>query len=189
MSYKIEITGRDLEVTERIRDYVQQKAAKIGRHLNAVEEIWVDFTHAKAARSATDRYTAQLTVRGKNLLLRSEERADDIRTALDTALDKMTRQVARYKGKRDKSRGDGKSAAEVAPDLEPLPELEAEEPATILRRKQFDLIPMAEEEAIEQMKLLGHDNFFVFFNAQTSSINVLYRRNDGGYGLIEPRVR
>ncbi|NCP87590.1 MAG: ribosomal subunit interface protein [Anaerolineae bacterium CG_4_9_14_3_um_filter_57_17] len=189
MSNKIEITGRDLEVTERIREYVTQKMAKINRHLNAIEEIRIDLASVKTARSATDRYVAQLTVRGKNLLLRSEERADDIRTALDAALDKMTRQVARYKGKRDHSRGDGKSAAEVVPDIEPLPDMEAEEAAVILRRKQFDLIPMAEEEAIEQMKLLGHDNFFVFFNAQSGTINVLYHRRDGGYGLIEPRVR
>lgn len=189
MSQKIEITGRELDVTDRIREYVTQKVAKISRHLNAIEEIRIDLASIKTARSATDRYAAQLTVRGKNLLLRSEERADDIRTALDAALDKMTRQVARYKGRRDKGRGDGKSAAEVAPDLEPLPSLEPEEAPIILRRKQFDLIPMAEEEAIEQMKLLGHDNFFVFFNAKTSAINVLYRRNDGGYGLIEPRIR
>ena len=58
-----------------------------------------------------------------------------------------------------------------------------------MRRKRFDLIPMAEEEAIEQMKLLGHDNFFVFFNVKASAVNVLYRRRDGNYGLIEPRVR
>jgi len=74
-------------------------------------------------------------------------------------------------------------------EAEFLTELEQEEPPVIVRRKVFDLIPMAEEEAVEQMKLLGHDNFFVFFNAKTGAVNVLYRRRDDTYGLIEPRVR
>ena len=89
----------------------------------------------------------------------------------------------------DRKEGRYKSAADVAPELEPLPEIETEEPPTIIRRKKFDLIPMAEEEAIEQMKLLGHDNFFIFNNAKADAVNVLYRRRDGTYGLIEPHVR
>lgn len=189
MAHNLEIFGREFEVTDRIRDYVTKKVAKLDRYLNAIEEIRVDLAHIKTARSATDRYVAQMTVRGKALLLRSEERADDVRTAVDTAVDKLTRQIARFKGKRHRGRGDGKSAAEVAPEIEPLPELEAEEPPVIIRRKKFDLIPMAEEEAIEQMKLLGHDNFFIFYNAKASAVNVLYRRRDGTYGLIEPHVR
>lgn len=189
MAHNLEITGRELEVTDRIRDYVTKKTAKLDRHLAAIDEIRVDLAHVKTARSATERYVAQLTVRGKNLLLRSEERADDIRAAIDIALDKLTRQIARYKGKHQRGRGDGKPAASIAPDVEPLPELEPEETPVIIRRKKFDLIPMAEEEAIEQMKLLGHDNFFVFFNAKSGTINILYRRRDGTYGLIEPHVR
>ena len=66
---------------------------------------------------------------------------------------------------------------------------ETEVPPVIIRRKKFDLIPMVEDEAIEQMKLLGHDNFFVFFNVKQEAVNVLYRRRDGTYGLIEPQVR
>ncbi len=189
MAHNLEIAGREFEVTDRIRDYVTKKVAKLDRHLAAIEEIRVDLAHVKTARSSVDRYVAQLTIRGKGLLLRSEERADDIRTALDIALDKLTRQVARYKGKHQRGRGDGKSAASVALEAEPLPELESEEPPVIIRRKKFDLIPMAEEEAIEQMKLLGHDNFFIFFNAKADAINVLYRRRDGTYGLIEPHIR
>ncbi len=189
MAHNLDISGREFEVTDRIREYVTKKVAKLDRYLNAIDEIRVDLAHIKAARSAVDRYVAQITLRGKGLLLRSEERADDIRTAIDTALDKLTRQVARYKGKHQRGRGDGKSAADVAPDLEPLPDLEEEEAPTIIRRKKFDLIPMAEEEAIEQMKLLGHDNFFIFYNAKASAVNVLYRRRDGTYGLIEPHVR
>lgn len=191
MTQKIEITGHDFEVTDNIRDYVVKKLAKLDRYLSTVEDARVDIAHSKSARSAADRYVAQMTVRGKGLLLRAEERADDVRAAIDTALDKLLRQVMRFKGKKQQVRGDGKSVAEVAMDVDPeiLADLEKEEPISIVRRKQFDLIPMDEMEAVDQMKLLGHDNFFVFFNAKSSSIGVLYRRRDGTYGLIEPRVR
>jgi len=193
MAEKLDVVGRDFDVTDRIQEYVAKKVAKFERHLNTIEQIQVDLSHVKSARSAADRYVAQVTVRGKGLLLRVEERADDIRKAVDDSVDKMTRQIARFKGKRYQNRGDGKSAAEVAaPDPDLLAELEAmdaEDAPTIIRRKRFDLIPMAEEEAIEQMKLLGHDNFFIFYNAKFGAINILYRRRDGTYGLIEPVVR
>jgi putative sigma-54 modulation protein len=191
MTQKIEIVGRDFEVTDRITEYVTKKVAKLDRHLSMIDETRIELAHIKSARSSLDRYVAQMTVRGKGFILRAEERADDIRAAIDTALEKLDRQVSRYKGKRFNNRGDGKSAAEVAEDIAPeiLAELENEEPPVIVRRKRFDLIPMAEEEAIEQMKLLGHDNFFVFYNAKVGAVNVLYRRRDGTYGLIEPRVR
>jgi putative sigma-54 modulation protein len=162
MTQKIEIVGRDFEVTDRITEYVTKKVTKLDRHLSMIDETRIELSHVKSARSALDRYVAQMTVRGKGFILRAEERADDIRAAIDTALEKLDRQVSRYKGKRFNNRGDGKSAAEVV-DVSPefLAELESEEPPVIVRRKKFDLIPMAEEEAIEQMKLLGHDNFFV----------------------------
>ncbi len=189
MAQNLEIFGREFEVTDHIRDYVTKKVAKLDRHLDTIEEIRVDLAFVKAARSVADRYVAQMTVYGKGFILRSEERSDDVRTALDAAMEKLSHQVDRFKGKRKHSRGDGKSAADVAPELEPVGELDLEEAPVIVRRKNFDLIPMAEEEAIEQMKLLGHDNFFVFYNVKVESVNVLYRRRDGTYGLIEPRVR
>ena len=130
-----------------------------------------------------------MTVYGKKFILRSEERSDDIRTALDAAMEKLSRQVARFKEKRQRGRGDGKNAASVTEEPEISTEAEPEAAPMIMRRKRFDLIPMAEEEAIEQMKLLGHDNFFVFYNVKAGAVNVLYRRRDGTYGLIEPRVR
>jgi putative sigma-54 modulation protein len=189
MAQNLEVYGHELEVTDHLRDYVTKKVAKLERHLDKIDDIRVELSYVKAARSALDRYVAQMTVRGKGLLLRSEERSDDIRTALDASLDKLSRQVERFKGKHSRGRGDGKSAAEVAPEPPLVATEEEEEAPTIVRRKQFDLIPMAEEEAIEQMKLLGHDNFFVFYNAKTSAVNILYRRRDGTYGLIEPHVR
>ncbi len=185
MSSKLEIQSRNLEVTKRINDYVTKKAKKLDRFLPAIEETRVELTFEKSARSAADRHVAQITVRGKNLLLRSEERAEDIFAAFDTALDKLQRQIDRFKGKRYRGRGDGRSAAEVIP----MPEEEkVEEEPVIVRRKKFALLPMNEAEAIEQMRLLGHDNFFIFFDVEANKIKVLYRRRNGTYGLIEPEV-
>ena len=107
MPFQIEITGRNMEVTERLNDYVTKKISKLDRYLNDIDEAHVDLAYAKSARSASDRNVAQLTIRGKGFILRSEERADDIYAALDTALDKMQRRIERYKGKRNRGRGDG----------------------------------------------------------------------------------
>ena len=189
MAQNLEIFGREFEVTDHMRDYITKKVAKLDRHLDSIEQIRIDLAFVKAARSAADRYVAQMTIYGKGFILRSEERSDDIRTAMDAAMEKLSRRIDRLKDKRKRGRGDGKSASEVAPELETAIETDDEQAPMIMRRKRFDLIPMAEEEAIEQMKLLGHDNFFVFYNVKASAVNVLYRRRDGTYGLIEPRVR
>jgi putative sigma-54 modulation protein len=97
----------------------------------------------------------------------------------------LQRQIERYKGKRQRGRN-----GRAVPEAEALPAEEVEEEAgpIIARRKRFPVSPMDEMEAIEQMSLLGHENFFVFFNVNSSSINVLYRRRDGTYGLIEPII-
>jgi putative sigma-54 modulation protein len=186
MMQKIEIVGHEMLVTDRLKDYISKKLVKVDRHLPNLEETRVDLEHVKSARSASDRYIAQITLRGKGFILRSEERSDDIRNALDEALDKVLRRIERFKGKREHGRGDGKSAAEVVPETS-LPE--DEKGALITRRKSFELTPMAEEEALEQMDLLGHDNFFLFMNIKSGNINVVYRRRDGTYGLIEPKIR
>lgn len=186
MSPELDIQARNMEVTDRINDYIEKKASKLDRFLPAIEETRVELSFEKAARSASDRHVAQITVRGKNLLLRSEERADDIFAAFDAAIEKIQRQIDRYKGKRYRGRGDGRSAAEVVPM--PEVEVEIEEEDVIVRRKKFTLVPMNEAEAIEQMKLLGHDNFFIFFDADANRVKVLYRRRNGTYGLIEPEV-
>ncbi|MBN1146825.1 MAG: ribosome-associated translation inhibitor RaiA [Anaerolineales bacterium] len=187
MTIEIEIYGRSMEITDRIRDYVTKKTSRLDRYLPGIDEARVDLAYVKSARSAADRQVAQITVRGKGFILRSEERADDIFAALDVAVDKMQRQIERYKGKRYRGRGDGRSAADF---VEPIEEEEesGELGPVIARRKRFLLTPMDELEAIEQMSLLGHESFFVFFNINTNSINVLYRRRDGAYGLIEPEI-
>lgn len=192
MALEVEIYGRNMEVTDRITDYVNKKVSKLDRYLSEIDEARVDLAYIKSARSASDRQVAQITVRGRGFILRTEERNEDIFTALDTALDKMQRQIERYKGKHYRGRGDGRSAAEVAstpvPEEPMIDEETGELRPAIVRRKQFILHPMDELEALEQMSLLGHETFFVFYNANTNSINVLYRRRDGAYGLIEPTV-
>ncbi len=187
MALEVQVYGRNIEVTDRILDYSKKKVAKLDRFLSDIDEARVDLAYIKSARSASDRQVAQITVRGKGYILRAEERSDDVFTALDSALEKMQRQMARYKGKRQKGRGDGKPASEV---IQPAVEEEAEEDRSlIVRRKKFVLTPMDELEAMEQMKLLSHEDFFVFFNSVTNSVNVLYLRRDGLYGLIETEIR
>jgi len=188
MTLDVEIYGRNIEITDRITDYVDKKVSKLDRYLPGIEEARVDLAYVKSARSAADRQVAQITIRGKGFILRSEERADDIFAALDVALDKMQRRIERYKGKRYRGRGDGRTVAElVAPPVEEEEET-GELGPVIVRRKKFFLMPMSEAEALEQMGLLGHENFFIFFNANTDAVNIIYRRRDGTYGLIEPEL-
>jgi len=187
MAVEIELYGRNLEVTDHLQKYVNKKVSKLDRYLPDIEEARVDLAYVKSARSASDRQVAQITVRGKGFILRSEERADDIMAALDAAIDKMQRRIERYKGKHYHGRGDGRSAAEV---VQPVVEEEETSELTpiIARRKRFILTPMDENEALEHMQLLGHESFFIFYNINGNAVNILYRRRDGSYGLIEPIV-
>jgi putative sigma-54 modulation protein len=187
MTNKLETVARNMRLTDDTREYVEKRAAKLERYLQEIDEIRVELSYVKTARSASDRQVAQITLRGKGFILRTEERSDDVRAAFDAALDKMQRQIERYKGKHYRGRGDGRSAAEVVEEEWPVDET-GELLPLIAKRKKFVLVPMTEEEAVEQMKLLGHDNFFVFFNAEQNAIQVLYRRRNGSYGLIEPVI-
>ncbi len=186
MTVPVEIAVRNLELTDRLKHYVTKKVSKLDRYLDTLEEAKVDLTYVKSARSAGDRHVAQLTVWGKGVMLRAEERSDDVFAAVDAVLEKVHRQIDRYKGRRWRGRGDGRSAADVS--VEPQAEALAAQAGVIARRKSFSLIPMDEQEAIEQMSLLGHEAFFIFLNAATNRINVLYRRRDGTFGLIEPEL-
>ncbi|MDW8226663.1 MAG: ribosome-associated translation inhibitor RaiA, partial [Anaerolineales bacterium] len=152
MAVQVEIFSHNTEINDGVREYVNKKASKLDRYLSELENVRVELSYIKSARSASDRNVAQITARGRRALLRAEERAEDLLTAFDRALDKMQRQIERYKGKRAIGRGDGRSAADVVPHEEEI----VEEPPVIVRRKKFDLVPMSEAEALEQMKLLGH---------------------------------
>jgi putative sigma-54 modulation protein len=187
MALEVAIFPKNIELTDRINEYVSKKIAKLDRFLSDIDETRVDLSYLKSARNPSDRQIAQITIRGRGYILRTEERSEDIFSAIDAALDKMQRKIERFKGKRGRGRGDGTPTAEVSP--EPVIGLdEVSEAPVIARRKTFSLVPMDEMEAIEQMSLLGHENFFVFFNVGTNSINILYHRRDGSYGLIEPKL-
>jgi putative sigma-54 modulation protein len=189
MALKVDIFARNMEVSNRINEYVEKKVSKLDRFLNDIEETRVDLAYVKSARSASDRHVAQITIRGRGYILRTEERADDIFAAIDATMEKLQRQIERYKGKRQRGRGDGTPASVVAADvIDPDDMKDVSDEPVIARRKEFSLVPMDEMEAIEQMTLLGHENFFIFYNADTDSINILYRRRDGTYGLIEPKL-
>src|SRR3990172_5761064 len=95
----VDVQTRNLEMTDAIQEYVANKAERLSRHLPQIEDVRVDLTYLKSARSAADRFNAEITLRGKKLLLRAPERADDLHAAFDITLDKMDRQIERYKGK------------------------------------------------------------------------------------------
>jgi putative sigma-54 modulation protein len=182
---ELTIKGKNVEVTDRLRDYVDQKIGRLDRYLPSISEAWVELS-VEGTKAAEDRQVCQVTIRSNGTILRAEERSDDMFTSIDTVLDKMYRQIARFKGKRkNRWRAAGMT-------FEPLPlgieedEVEEGEPR-IVRSKRFSMAPMHPEEAVEQMELLGH-SFFVFYNADEGDINVVYSRDDGDYGLLQPEL-
>jgi putative sigma-54 modulation protein len=178
---ELTITGKNMQISDRIREYVEKKASKLDRYLKNIDEASLELTRS-SAKSAEDRHIAQLTVRVKGSILRAEERAADVFTAFDAVLDKMYSQIIRYKTRR---RARGRIQEEDL--MPPLEEYEEEAARQIVRTKRFLVLPMDEEEAAEQMELLGHD-FFLFLNTGTGELNIIYRRRDGDYGLIEPEL-
>ncbi|MFN2139304.1 MAG: ribosome hibernation-promoting factor, HPF/YfiA family [Candidatus Promineifilaceae bacterium] len=182
---EVAINGHNLEVTDRLQNYVEKKVGRLDRYMPNLTSVRVDLT-SEHTRSAVERQVAQVTIRDdRGTILRAEERNSDIFAAIDSVVDKLYRQIERYRGKRkNKYRG-------TQEDLilgEPLPldeDEDLEELSSIVRTKRFVLHPMSADEAIDQMELLGHD-FFVFFNAEEEAINVLYRRHDGNFGLLQP---
>ncbi|MGD2058809.1 MAG: ribosome-associated translation inhibitor RaiA [Anaerolineales bacterium] len=185
MTIRVDVNVKNFELSDRLRDYVEKKVGKLDRYLDILDEATLDLTYEKNAREAQDRQVAQLTIRGKGVQLRAEERTEDIFASVDLVVDKIYRQIERYKGRRWKGRGDGRSASDIAPDMPPLEEIETEEAPVIARRKRHMLLPMDEREAVEQMELLDHEDFFIFLNGITNQVNVLYRRRNGTLGLIE----
>jgi putative sigma-54 modulation protein len=168
-----------MEMTPRLREYVDRKVGRLDRYLSGIEDVRVDL-RVENARSAAHRQVAQLTVRTRGAILRAEERTNDMFASIDATLDKMYRQVARYKGKRQDRRQAG---SEALPIEEPAEQTTGE----IVRVKRFEVRPMTAEEAIEQMELLGH-RFYVFLHAEDNAVNVVYQRDDGDYGLLQPET-
>jgi putative sigma-54 modulation protein len=188
MTVQIILKRKNVEITDDLRQYIEKRASKLDRYLPDLSEVRVDLSVQKT-RSSQDRQVAQMTVRSNGTLLRAEERAEEISVAIDAVIEKIYRQIARYKGKRvDRWQGQGPGRYEIPPlSNETLEEIAEEQERRIVRVKRFFVSPMTEDEAIEQMELLGHD-FFVFYNPNHGLMNVLYRRRDGNYGLLEPEV-
>ena len=179
------IHSHNLEVTQRLEDYVEKKTDRLDRYMPSLTEVNVDLS-TENTRSVGERQVAQITVRDdRGTILRAEERSNDIFAAIDAVIDKLYRQIKRYRGKQKRRWRGNVSQEEITG--EPLPFIEDEEEIeqNIVRYKRFPIQPMSTEEAIEQMELLGHD-FFVFFSAEEEAINVLYRRRDGNYCLLQP---
>lgn len=183
----VNIHSHNLEVTERLESYVEKKTDRLDRYMPNLTAVNVDLS-TENTRSVGERQVAQITVRDdRGTILRAEERSNDIFAAIDAVIDKLYRQIKRYRGKQKR-----RWRENVVPEEdflgEPLPLTEDENEEgeqNVVRYKRFPIQPMSTDEAIDQMELLGHD-FFVFFNADEESINVLYRRHDGNYGLLQP---
>ncbi len=182
----IVIRGRNVDITPRLQSYVERKVERLDRYMPNIVEVHVDLAEEKANRSGV-RQIAQITLRNaRGNILRAEERTTDLFAAVDAVVDKMYRQIERYKGKR-RRRGDAQEDFSGYETAVELPEEDVIPQGKVIRRKTFSVVPMHEEEAIEQMELLGHD-FFVFVNADSGGVNVLYRRRDNNYGLLVPEV-
>ena len=172
------ITGRSLEVSPEVKEYLQKRLEKVLRRWPKLTQVNAELAQ-EATRNAQDRFVAQITLlTARGTLLRGQVRAPDLFTAIDQVADVLKRRVERYKGKIEERK---KETAGAPAEEEEAP------PTLITKSKRFAIKPMDPEEAVHQMELLGHD-FFLFFNEATRQFNVVYRRRGGGYGLIEPEL-
>ncbi|MBN1439577.1 MAG: ribosome-associated translation inhibitor RaiA [Anaerolineales bacterium] len=186
MTIQILVNTTEMEMTPHLQEYVEKKINKLSRFLDNIDEARAELKYDRGVRSENDKHVAQLTIRGRDLLLRAEERSNDIYASVDAALDKLHRQMEKYKGRRMRVRGEG---GPVKTGIADHVEDEPDKDQVVVRRKRFALEPMSETEAIEQMHMLGHEEFFLFQNVRSGGINVVYRRRDGAYGILEPEIR
>jgi putative sigma-54 modulation protein len=183
---ELQIFSKNMEITPAIQSYVQKKIGKLARYLPNITEAKVEI-HSENTKSPQGRFIAQATLSSKGVLLRGEERGERVRVAVDAVAEVLERQIERYKGKLYE-KGRGVSLARQADVLERTVASEvSEDLPSVVRVKRFAVKPMSVAEAAEQMELLGH-SFFLFVNAENSALSLLYRRNDGNYGLIEPEL-
>lgn len=183
----IKINTHGLSLNTKLKNYVEKKTARLDRYMPTLATVRVDLTEQNA-RNAAERQVAQITVRDKRgTILRAEERGSDIFASVDLVMDKMYRQISRYKGKQQKRRKKGGIDEFAMAEPLPVEAKAAESDPIVIKRKQFSLQPMPLDEAVDQMELLGHD-FFVFFSTEDDNVNVVYRRKDGNYGVLQPDV-
>lgn len=178
------ITGKNMNVSERTEDFVRRKLNRLDRHLNEPAEAHVELSQENA-RNADHRQVVQVTLHKNGTLIRAEERAADLKIAVESVVAKLDKQLRRYKDKQVRKRRVGTDIKEAVATAEATGEIEIE--PRVVRTKRFKTAPMSAEEAIDQMELLGH-SFFLFFNQETGELNVLYRRDDANYGLLEPQL-
>ena len=172
---EIKVHGKNLEVTKALQDYARKKAAKISKFFEQ-EPLEIQVTMSVERET----HIVDITVSVNGLLLRGEEKTGDMYASIDGAVNKIERQVHKYKTRINRRLREENRVVLPSPEgVEEAPE------PKIVRTKRFAIKPMSVTEAVMQMDLLGHD-FFVFFNADTEEVNVVYKRRGGNYGLIEP---
>lgn len=174
---KYTYTGKGMEVSESLKARVEKKLGKLDRYFPEEPEVSVRFKQQKGARNIVE-----ITLAVKDMILRAEESSNDMYLSIDHAVDKIESQLRRYRTKLDKRI----RMSELEPVAETAPEYE-EAVYDVVRTKKFSVKPMSVEDAITQMELLGHD-FFLFLNEDSETMNVLYRRHDGSYGLLQPEM-
>ena len=169
------ITGRNIEVTPGLKSEVEEKIGKLERYFTPDTEVIVTLSVQK------DRQKIEVTIPMKGNLIRAEETSNDMYVSIDLVEEVIERQLRKYKNKIvDKQQAAANFQKEYLDK-----DYEEDEEVKIIRTKKFGIKPMYPEDACVQMELLGH-NFFVFFNAETEQVNVVYKRKGNTYGLIEP---
>jgi len=175
---KIIISGKNMEITSALKNIVEKKLQKLDRYFNP------DLIMHATLSVTKNRHIIEVTIPFGGAFLRGEEATDDMYASVDAVVDKIERQIRKQKTKLERRNFGGDSLRyAVIPDLNE--EEKGEKEAEIVKTKRFAIKPMSPEEAVLQMELLGH-NFFVFQEADSSDVNVVYKRKDGNYGLIEP---
>ncbi len=172
---QLSVKGRNLEITDALRTYAEEKVQRMGKYLEGIGAGNVVLSVEK------HRQIAEVTLRVRDLTVRAEESTDDMYSSIDLVAEKLERQILRYK-ERIVAHMDRAGHRE---DRQAMPPASALEGPRLVKTKRFAVKPVPVEEAVLQMDLLGH-NFYVFRNAITDEVNVVYRRRDGHYGLIEP---
>ncbi len=171
------VRGKNIEVTNALREYAERKISKLQRHFEHLQEAQVVLSVEKG------RHIIEVTMPLNGMILRGEEKSEDMYASVDLVLDKLEKQIEKYKARVSRK---GRVASEAKPVVGvPAAALVDDDDRKVVRTKRFNIKPMRTEEAVMQMDLLGHD-FFVFINSETEETNVVYRRKDGNYGLIEP---
>ena len=188
---KLLIQGNNIAVTESIHDYVEQKLEKAVKHFqNITSKVDVHLSVARNSRIER-KHKAEVTVFANGTVIRAQEGSESLYASIDMVADKIARQLRKYKEKqlaknahiRPEEIVESEELVEVNElNSDRLPEL----PATVVRSKYFAMPPMTTEEALAQLQLIDHD-FYMFHNSESNEINVIYSRNHGGYGLIQPR--